>query len=328
MTKKLLSLFVLTAVILASTYLAEAQQGNKVYRIGFLTSRSRARSVSTVKEGLRELGYVEGRDFAIVHRYVQGTAKGFPELTAELVDLKVDVIVTPASGAAFAAKKATTAIPIVVVTGVDFVKSGLAASLARPGGNVTGFSTRNSELAGKQLELFREAFPNISRVAVLWDGDSRSSSTRTFPQIKAAAAASGVELHSMKMRQTESPDFDTAFKAAMKKRVGAFFVVSGRFLSDHRARIVELVAKTRLPAMYNHSRWVRAGGLMSYAPLRRDLYLLAATYVDKILKGVKPADLPVQRATRIYLDINLKTAKKLGLNFSPQFLARADKVIK
>ena len=132
----------------------------------------------------------------------------------------------------------------------------------------------------------------------------------------------------MEMRRTESPDFDTAFEAAMKKRVDAYFVVSGQFLSNHRARIVELVANTRLPAMYNHSRWVRAGGLMSYAPRRRDLYLLAATYVDKILKGAKPADLPVQRATRIYLDINLKTAKKQGLTIPPQFLARADKVIK
>jgi len=306
---------------------SEPQESAKIPRIGFLTARANPTSIGVVKEGLRELGYVEGRDFVIVHRYVRGAAKPPSELTAELIDLEVDVLVVPDTTGAVAAMKATTTIPIIMVSGADLVKRGFVASLAQPGGNVTGFSTRSPELAGKQLELFTAAFPAVSRVAVLWAG-WRKSSARNFRQLQITAPKLGMEVHSIELRTKTNPDFAELFKAVMKPAMDAFFVVSSAPLSNHRARILELVADTRLAAMFNHSRWVKAGGLMSYAPRRRDLYLLVASYVDKILKGAKPADLPVQRAKRIYLDINLETAKKLGLSFPPSILYRADKVIR
>ena len=311
--------------LLAALVPAEAQQAKKVPLIGFLSAGPGA-SRTPLKEGLRELGYVEGQHFNIVNRGTYGKTEQYPKFVTELIRLKVDVIVAANVTAALAAKKVTSTIPIVVVTGADFVRSGLVASLARPGGNVTGFSMSAPELGSKQLELLKEAFPGVSHVGVLWDSPSGMLILR---QNEAVAQRLGVELHSMEMRRGTNPDLDRAFRAAIKRRVDAFMVVgSGVFSRPQIRRIVEHVAKTRLPVMYARDGWVRrVGGLMSYGPERRDLFRHAATYVDKILKGAKPGDLPVQRATRFYLVINLKTAKKLGLTFSPQFLARADRVI-
>ncbi len=321
----LLSISVLAIVILASVYLAEAHQHTKVPLIGFMAMGAGDRSFRNLRENLRKLGYVEGQNIAIVNRSAYRRRERFPKLVAELVNLKVDVIVANQSTPALAAKKATTTIPIVVVTGTDLVRNGLVASYARPGGNVTGFSMLNPQLAGKQLELLKEAFPSVSRVAVLWDPDIGMPA---FRQMEAAAPTLGVALHSMDMRGTTNADLDRAFQAAIKRRVDAFMVVASGFVSRHRKRLLKLLAKTQLPAIINHHSWVRRGGLMSYAAKRSDLYRSVAMYVDRILKGAKPGDLPVQRATRFYLHINLKTAKQLGLTISPEILFRADEVTK
>ncbi len=324
-TMLLLSIFVLATLISGWVNLAEAQQAGKVYRIGFLGNGS-GRRVKTLREDLRELSYVDGKNITIVKRVAYRKTERLPKLAAELVSLKVDVIVAAQGRAGLAAKKVTNTIPIVVVTGSDLVKGGHVASLARPGGNVTGFSMFTVELGDKLLELVKEAFPSVSRVGVLWHPDNPTGMP-TVRQIETVAPAMGVELHSMEVRgTTPNPDFDRAFQAAIGKRVDAFIVVA--LSSTYRKRVLKLVANSRLPAIYYRHSWVRRGGLMSYAPRRADLYRLAAMYVDRILKGAKPADLPAQRATRIYLEINLKTAKKLGLSFSPQFLARADKIIR
>ena len=314
--------------LLVAPLLAEAQQAGKVYRIGYL-SAGVGSSQRFLTKGLRKLGYVEGQNFALVHRSARGKRERLPKLATELVDLKVDVIVVTGVGPGLAAKNATTTIPIVAVTGVDLVKAGLVANLARPGGNVTGFTMLSPELAGKRLELLKEAFPSISRVGVLREPLTGSALERAVDlrQFETAAEALGLEHYPMEVSPT-NPDFDGVFDAAMKRRVDAIVVPSGGFFRARRERILELVAKTQLPAMYVRDSWVRRGGLMFYGPRRRDLTRRAATYVDRILKGAKPGDLPVQRARRFYLIINLKTARKQGLTIPPQFLARADKVIK
>ncbi len=296
-----------------------------------------------MEEGLAELGYVDGQNIAIMYRAAFNRPELLPKLAAELVNLKVDVIVSGNSTAARAAKKATATIPIVVVAGEDLVMTGLVASLARPGGNVTGFTTFDPELAGKRLELLKEAFPTVSRVGVLWNSDS-ATGMPIFRQIEAAAQALGVELHSMEMRVTKlspgcskqewlgsssCPDFDKAFQAAVERRVGALMVVASTFaFPPQQAHILELVTKTQLPAIYNRSSWVSTGGLMFYGPSRNDLLRRAATYVDKILKGAKAANLPVEQPTKFELIINLKTAKRIGVTIPPEVLFRADKVIK
>ena len=326
-TMLLLSISVFAVVILVSVQIAEAQAPAKMPRLGYLTSRSKA---SPFWERLRKLGYVEGQNIVIIRRLSYGKGEQYPKLAAELVDLKVDVIFVNRLKAALAAKKATSTIPIVVVTGVDLVRTGLVDSLARPGGNVTGITRLQPELEGKRLHLLKEAFPSVSRVGVLRDPDAGTATGRKIRsrQIKTAAEALGMELHFMDVGKTK-PDIEAAFEAAMKRHVDAFIVLPGQAILNQRSRIVELIAKTRLPAMYNSRIWVRrGGGLMYYGAHNADLYRLAARYVDRILKGAKPSDLPVQRATRFYLYVNLKTAKKQGLTFSPQFLARADKVIK
>ncbi len=304
---------------------AEAQQAKKIPKVGFLSTTS-GRNIKPLRESLRELGYVDGKNITIVTRNANRKFKRLPKLAAELVNLKVDVIVTAQTAAALAAKKVTSTTPIVVLTGSDLVKVGLVDSLARPGGNVTGFSMFAVDLGNKQLELLKEAFPNISRVGVLWHPENPMGMP-SLRQIETLAPALGVKVHSMEVPGTiPRPDFDGAFQAAIGKRVDAFIVVavSGKF----RKRVLKLVAKTQLPAIYWRHTWMRSGGLMFYGPRRDDLFRPAAQYVDRILKGAKPADLPVQRATRFYLYVNLKTAKKQGLTFSPQFLAQADRVIK
>ncbi len=277
-----------------------------------------------MKQGLRELGYVHGQNIAVVALGVSGERERYPEFAAELVNYEVDVIVAVGSGAARAAKEATTTIPIVVVTGTNPQWQELVASLARPGGNVTGFSTFSIKLGGKRLELLKEAVPSVSRVGILRDA-GRSESRYT--QIVSAAEALGIEHHSIEIASS-NPDFDGAFEAAMKRRVDAFVVMHNTLTSYHRARILELVAKTKLPALYERPGWVRRGGLMFYGADRDDLTRRAATYVDKILKGAKPGDLPVQGPTKFDLVINLKTAKALGLTIPPGVLLQATKVIK
>ncbi len=312
--------------LIAGPLPAEMQQVGKVPLIGFLSAGPGA-ARTPLKEGLRELGYVEGQNFNIVNRGTYGKTERYPKFVTELIRFEVDVIVAANVTAALAAKKATNTIPIVVVTGADLVRSGLVDSLARPGGNVTGFSMLASDLGAKQLELLKEAFPSISRVGVLWNSPS---GMLILKQNETVAQGLGVELHSMEMRQGTNPELDRVFETAIKRHVDAFMAVgAGVFSRPQIRRIVEHVAQTRLPAMYSRDGWVRrVGGLMSYGPDRTDLFRRAATYVDKILQGVKPADLPVERPTKFNLVINLKTANQLGITIPPNILYRATKVIK
>jgi putative ABC transport system substrate-binding protein len=263
---------------------------------------------------------------AIEYRYAEGTSERFPNLAAELVRLKVDVIVTTAGPPSRAAKQATTTIPIVFTQVLDPVLEGLVASLARPGGNITGLSQTGQEMAGKRLELLKEAFPKISRFAVLRSAGGSQASVARFKETQLAAKAMGVQLQSLEVRSSD--DFDGAFRAAATGRAGALIVLQGSLINTHRTRIVELAAKSRLPTMFEEGTHVESGGLMSYGPSFFDLQRRAAIYVDKILKGAKPADLPVEQPMKFELVINLKTAKQFGLTILPNVLARADRVIR
>ncbi len=315
-----LSTLLFATVILAWVNLAEAQQPGKVYRIGYLSSQYYQEAF---RQGLRELGYIEGKNIVIEWRFAKGK-KSFHKLAAELVKLKVDIIFSGGTIGTRAAKKATRTIPIVMGNVGDPVGRGLIASLARPGGNITGLTSSNSDLAGKRLELLKEAFPKVTRVAVLWDSSRRGNDSH-YKGTEAAAGAMGVQLQSVEVRPPY--DFENAFRAAVKGRAEGL-IVMGAGMRRHRARIVELAANNRLPGMYSNLQHVTAGGLMSYAPNRVDLYRRAATYVDKILKGAKPADLPIERPTKFDFVINLKTAKQLGITIPPTVLYQATKVIK
>lgn len=319
----------LALAILLARLAADAQPAGKVYRIGWLGAESRERAVPYVKafqEGLRQLGYVEGRNVVFEYRFADRERERLPGLAAELVQLKVDVIVTAADPATIAAKQATTTIPIVMALGVDPVGTGLIASLRRPGGNVTGLTVLvDPEEATKRLELLKEVVPRASRIGVLWNPD--------FPGIapfwKAAEGAArklGVTLLSAEVR--EPREIESAFTRITRERAQAVFVIPDAFaLSPLRGEIPALAAKHRLPASYWGREAVDAGGLMSYGVSLRDLFRRAATYVDKILKGAKPGDLPVERPMKFELVINLKTAKALGLTIPPSILVRADHVI-
>ena len=314
--------------LLAAPLIAGAQQAGRLPRLGYLGASSptlEPEILEAFRQGLRDLGYVEGQSIAIEYRWAEGHEVRLPELATELVGLKVDVIVTTGTPGTLAAKRATQTIPIVMTATGDPLRSGLVTSLARPGGNVTGFSTLRSELEGKRLDLFKQTFPRFSRVAMLWD--SANPSTKFYLlHIEAAARASHVTLQpAVAVRRVE--DLDRAFAAIARGHADALFVVSGRSLLAERGRIVEFAAKSRLPAIYPYREYVEAGGLMSYSANYPDLYRGAALYVDKILKGAKPADLPVQQSARFDLVINLKTAKALGLTIPPSLLARADQVI-
>ena len=315
------------AIPLAVAVIAEAQQqSGKVPRIGFLSPTNEpSPSSEAFVGGLRELGYVEGRNIAIEYRNGQGRFDRLPELTAELVRLKVDVILAASLQAAKVAKDATRTIPIVML-GSDPVGGGLVASLARPGGNVTGLDLTWQELSEKYLELLKEVIPRVSHVAVNWDPDAAGSSLR-FKEITAAAQTLGVKLQSLEVRGS-NPDFDSALKTATKGRAQGVVVASTRVYRTHRTRLVNLTEKSRLPTLYDDREFVDAGGLMSYGANYADLYRRAAYYVDKILKGAKPADLPIERPTKFELIINLKAAKQIGLTIPPNVLARADRVIK
>jgi putative ABC transport system substrate-binding protein len=320
--------FVLSIVILASPELAAAQQAKKVPRIGFLATVSPSTILARVeafRQGLRELGYVEGKNIVIEYRYAEGKLDRLSELAAELVRLKVDVIVTAGPVPTRAAKEVTVTIPIVMGFDDDPVGSGFVASLARPGGNITGLSTLSPEISGKQLELLKEIIPKLSRVAVLGTS-TRPGNAQELREVELAAGALGVKLQ---YGDVLSPkDIEPAFQAARKGRADALLVLGSPVLISYRKQLVDLAVKNRLPAIYNRSEFVEDGGLMTYGVSVTDLFRHAATYVDKILKGAKPADLPVEQPTKFELMINLKTAKQIGLTIPPNVLARADKVLK
>jgi putative ABC transport system substrate-binding protein len=324
---KLLSL-VLATVCLATVSFAEAQQPTKVPRIGYLTNTSPSADSAryeAFRQGLRELGYVGGKNIVIEWRSAEGKSDRFPALMAELMRLKADVIVTAGTTATHAAKKATVTIPIVFAQESDPVGSGFVASLAPPGGNITGLSTLGPELSGKRLELLKETVPKLSRVAVL--GTSTiAAHARFLKEHESAAAALGVKLQFLDV--LDPKDIETAFRAASKGRADGLLVLSGPVLNSHRTQVLDLAVESRLPAIYNFPEFVEAGGLMTYGVSTKDLTRRAATYVDKILKGAKPADLPVEQPKRFELIINLKTAKQIGLTIPPNVLARADRVIK
>jgi putative tryptophan/tyrosine transport system substrate-binding protein len=306
---------------------AVAQQPEKVPRIGFLAAVSYAANLvrfEAFREGLRELGYVEGQNISIEWRYAEGKPDRLPALAAELVHLKVDVIVTGGSTATRPAKEATSTIPIVMAQDTDPVGNGFVSSLARPGGNITGLATLAPELSGKQLELMKEIVPKLSRVAVLGTS-TRSGNARSLKEAELAARALGVKLHYLDILSPK--DIEPAFRAAAKGRADAVLVLTSPFATSQRTTFTGLAAKNRLPAIYDRTEFVEDGGLMTYSVSSTDLFRRAATYTDKILKGAKPADLPVEQPTKFQLVINLKTAKALGLTIPPSVLGRADRVI-
>ncbi len=308
---------------------AEAQQAAKIARIGYLTlSLAAAPHLrEAFLQGLRDLGYVEGRNVVIEYRDAEGKLERLPALAAELVALKVDVIVAGGTPQALAAKQATRTIPIVFAAAVDPVENGLVTSLARPGGNVTGLSNLAQELVGKRLEQLKQAVPRVSRVAVLWQPGAFPERTEKelLKEAEVAARALGVRLQFVEARGPE--DFDRAFSEMTRKRADALTVLSCGMCVNERRRLVDLAAKNRLPALYQTRESVDAGGLMSYGPNLADSFRRAATYVDRILKGAKPGDLPVEQPTKFELVINLKAAKALGLTIPPSLLGRADHVV-
>ncbi len=304
---------------------APAQQPAKVARIGFLSTGVAGTNIEAFRQGLQELGHVVGHNIAIEYRWAAGRDDRLPDLAADLVRLKVDIIVSTSSSAARAAQQATRTIPIVMAVSGDPVGTGLVASLARPGGNITGLTILSPELSGKRLELLKEAVPKVSRVAVLWN-PAIPDKQLDFKETQAAARSLGVQLQSLEVRGAK--DFDKVFQAAIKERAQALVTLSDPLTGSQGKRIVDFAAKSRLPAMYGDSGFVEAGGLMAYGPNISDLYRRAVFFVDKILKGAKPGDLPVQQPIRFELVINLDTAKKIVLTIPPNLLARADKVIK
>jgi len=315
-------------VLLAVAVIAQAQQPTKVPRIGYLSATSPSANVGRIeafRQGLGELGYVEGKNIVIEWRYAEGKFDRLPALVAELVRLKVDVIVTSGPQSTRVAKEATVTIPIVMGFDPDPVGGGFVASLARPGGNITGLSTLSPELSGKQLELLKEIVPKLSRVAVLGDSNEPGNA-QALREMELAAGAFKAKLQYLDV--LDPKDIETAFRAASKGRAEAVLVLPSPVLTSQRIQIVDLAVKSRLPAIYWRSDFVEAGGLMTYSVNYNDLARGAATYVDKILKGAKPADLPVEQPKKFELIINLKTAKQIGLTIPPNVLARADRVIR
>jgi len=325
MGKKTIIVVWLVGLALASIDLAEAQQPKKVARIGFLTSSTASFNLprfNAFREGLHDLGYVEGQNITIEYRFAEGKLGRLPDLAVELVRLKVDLIIATADAAVRAAKQASKTIPIVFVGVSDPVGEGFVTSLAQPGGNTTGLSILQAELSGKRLELLKEAFPQISRLAILFP----SGSEKSMNEQKLAAQVLGIRLVLLPVRRLD--DIEAAFTTVIKEGAHALLTNPSPRFASARERIVDFAVKNRLPAMYYGPEFVDAGGLMSYGPSYTDMHRRAATYVDKILKGKKPADLPVEQPTKFEFVINLKTAKQIGLTIPPNVLARADKVIK
>jgi putative tryptophan/tyrosine transport system substrate-binding protein len=325
--KKHLFKLALGAMAFAICVSAEAQQpAREVPRIGILFIGDRNQPhLEAFKQGLRERGYTEGKNIAIEYRYAEGKINRLPLLAAELVKLKVDVIVTTAEMGARAARQATKTTPIVLTTGADLVKSGLAQSLAKPGGNITGLSVLEEDLSGKRLDILKEAFPKMKRVAYLWN-PSAVVVNPSLDQAKAIAQAVALQLRSYEVYTLA--EIEKAFADMSKARPDALFVILSPLMTLNSKRIVELALEQRLPGMYPTNQFVEEGGLMTYGPRIDDMYRRAATYVDKVLKGAKAGDLPVEQPTKFEFVINLKTAKQIGVTIPPNVLARADKVIK
>jgi len=321
----------LTGGLLAAPLAAEAQQATTVARIGYLATNlaTSPHTREAFRQGLRDLGYVEGRNLVIEYRSAEGKRERLPALAAELVALKVDVIVTEAGNTVvpLAAKQATRTLPIVFAAAADPVGSGLVTNLARPGGNVTGLSNLTAELIGKRLELLTQAVPGVGQVAVLWLPGALGERTEKEMLTEAEVAARGLGVRLQFVETRDPADFHRAFSDMTRARTGALTLLpSNMFLREHR-RLVDLAARHRLPTVYALREFVDAGGLMSYAASLTDSSRRAATYVDKIFKGAKPGDLPVEQATKFELAINLKTARALGLTIPPALLQRADQVI-
>src|SRR5215475_7939785 len=322
------SCLALVALLFALGSPAQEQQPTKVPRIGYLggaPSETQSARTAAFRHGLRELGYVEGKNIVIEWRYAEGKLNRVGELAADLVRLKVDVIVTGGPTITPAVKEATTTIPIVMGYDNAPVGSGFVASLARPGGNITGLSALFPELSGKRLELLKEIMPRLSRVAVIGTS-TQPGNAQALREVELAAGAFKVQLHYLDV--LEPKDIEPAFRAAAKWHVDAALVLVGAVLNSHRIQIADLAVKNRLPAVYGQPQYVEDGGLLSYAPSYSDLFRRAATYVDKILKGAKPADLPIEQPKKFEFIVNLKAAKQIGLTIPPNVLARADKVIK
>jgi putative tryptophan/tyrosine transport system substrate-binding protein len=319
--------FFLIIAFLGGEAIAEAQQQKKIPQIGFLAGNRDGPSVGEFQRGLRDLGYVEGKNILIEYRYTEGKADSSPSLVAELVQLKVNILVVTSLAGIRAAKQATKTIPVVIVTTQDPVATGIVDSLARPGGNITGVTTLTRDLSGKRLELLKEAVVGISRVGVLWDTNAGPGPAIAFKEYEAAAGGLKIQLESLAVRGP-NPNLEGAFQTAAKGRASALVAIASFVLSRYPKQIAELAIKNRMPSMNELSAYVEAGGLMSYSANNADQYGRAAVYVDKILKGAKPADLPVEQPMKFELVINLKTAKQIGLTIPPNVLVRADRVIK
>jgi putative ABC transport system substrate-binding protein len=325
--KKSLSILLIIAVMGASA-VAQAQQPKKVPRIGVLNAALPAAvsaRIEAFRQALRELGYVEGVNIAIEYRSADGKLDRLPALATELVNVKVNIIVTGGPAPTRAAKEATVTIPIVMAQGSDPVGNGFVASLARPGGNITGLSSFAAELSGKRLELLKEIIPKLSRVAVLGTS-TNPSHAQALKETELAAGAFRVKLQYLDV--LDQKDIEIAFRAAAKGRADAVLALTSSVLNSQRTQVTDLAVKSRLPVVYGQREYVEAGGLVSYGTNDNDLYRRAATYVDKILKGTKPADLPVEQPIKFELIINLKAAKQIGLTIPPNVLVRADKVIR
>jgi putative ABC transport system substrate-binding protein len=313
--------------LLAAPLVAEAQPAGKVWRIGYLANGARTPDggpPAALRQALVELGYVEGKTVTYAGRWAEAKRGRLPGLVAELVDLKVDLIVTLGGPAAEAAKEATSTIPIVIASTGDAVGIGLIASLARPGGNITGITDQATELSAKRLEFLKEAVPKASRIAVLWNADDRAMTLR-YREIERAARILRVAVQPLGVREPD--DFDMAFSAMTRDRPDALFLVTDALTTLNRKRILDFAAVHRIPAMYEFAFLVRDGGLMSYGADFDDIWRRAAVYVDRILKGAKPGELPVEQPTRYYLLVNVKTAKALGLTIPASLLLRADELI-
>ncbi len=317
-----------SALVLTLCFSAQAQQTTRVARVGFVGATfpsSELARIEAFRQGLRELGYIEGKNIFIEYRWAEGKVDRLPDLAADLVRLQVQVIVAGGSTSTGAAKKVTSTIPIVMAQVNDPVGSGFVAGLAHPGGNITGLSTLAPELSGKQLELLKEIVPRLSRVAV-FGSSTAPGNPQAVKETELAATAIGVNLQYFDV--LSSKDFESLFLTASRNHAHAALVLSSPVFNSQRKRIAEIAIKHRLPAIFFNAEFVEDGGLMAYAASYNDLYRRAASYVDKILKGAKPADLPVEQPTKFELVINLKTAKQIGLTIPPNVLARADRVIK
>lgn len=325
MNKKIIN-WLLSAFCLTIVSLAQAQKVEKISRVAYVsTVGTPDANFEELRQGLHDLGYVEGKNIAFEYRAAQGRAELIPGFIAELVKMKVDLLFCPNLPSIHAAKEATETIPIVMISNVDPVELGIVDSFARPGGNITGMTLQSLELSGKRLELLKETFPKLNRVALVWNVGDQSMNLIT-KQVQAAAPPLGVTIQPSGVRDPN--DFDTTFAKLTQTPPDALFSVADRLITSQRKKILEFAAKNKIPTMFDAQAAVEAGALMAYGPSRAEVTRRAAVFVDKILKGTKPADLPVEQPTKFELLINLKTAKQIGVTIPPNVLARADKVIR